>query len=214
MNKAKVFFVVITLFALVLLVQPFLKAHFAFSGNVSDSAGDYIAYAQICPTGCTDECSYYGQKTCASNTSYKTCGNYDCDTCLEWSSITSCGAGKVCQNGNCVVECTTHNYKSCNDNDVYWYNSCNAREDKSSECGDDGWTSDYQCSGNILQRKWLDKGCSNASCFSNASWKTSQDCGSDSWTNNYRCSGDSIQREKNKKGCSGSSCYNYNQWEN
>jgi hypothetical protein len=34
---------------------------------------------------CTNECSYSGQKFCDGNY-LKTCGNYDADSCLEWSS--------------------------------------------------------------------------------------------------------------------------------
>jgi len=51
------------------------------------------------PDPCQDECSYYGQKECTDNTHYHQCGNYDCDTCLEWSSPYSCPSGKVCSNG-------------------------------------------------------------------------------------------------------------------
>ncbi len=51
--------------------------------------------------GCTNECSSSGAKQCSGN-GYQTCGNYDADSCLEWSSITQCGAGQVCQNGNCI----------------------------------------------------------------------------------------------------------------
>jgi hypothetical protein len=212
MKKLSIFFIVFTLFSLAILIQPFLKADFSSVNDITPNSERYLVYGQSCSSTCSDECTYYGQRTCSDSTHYRACGNYDCDTCLEWSSAASCLSGTVCQNGTCVTSCTTHSSKSCYDSDVYWYNSCSVKEDKSTECGDSGWSNDYQCSGSNLQRKWLDKGCSGSACFSNSSWITSQDCGSDSWTNNYRCSGTQIQREKNKKGCSGSACYNYNEW--
>ncbi|MEA3452810.1 MAG: hypothetical protein U9Q96_00540 [Patescibacteria group bacterium] len=279
---------------------------------------------QVCEGGscvtpapvCQSECAYYGQKTCSDSTHYKACGNHDSDTCLEWSSARYCGIGKICQDGNCITECNPHDYKSCSNNDVYWYNSCNNRETKYQECGNDSWTSNYQCSGTVvqrqktikgcsgsscytntewvneydcavdnkiceagecistcsddcsyigqidkqcssghvekrtcgnhdcdsclewsgwsdfedcgnsdwssdyqcsgsdLQRKWINRGCSNAACFTTPEWRIFENCGSDSWTSNYQCSGTIIQRQKHKQGCSGTSCYDYYQWEN
>ena len=40
---------------------------------------------------CTNECSPSGARQCASGTNYQTCGNYDVDSCLEWSTATTCG---------------------------------------------------------------------------------------------------------------------------
>ena len=48
-------------------------------------------------TSCTNECSS-GSKEC-SGTGIRTCGNYDTDSCLEWSSVTNCSLG--CSNGDC-----------------------------------------------------------------------------------------------------------------
>ena len=56
---------------------------------------------------CNNECSPSGKKTCVNSNSFKTCGNYDSDSCLEWSpSATSCGTGKVCSNpgGYCIQQ--------------------------------------------------------------------------------------------------------------
>jgi uncharacterized protein (TIGR02145 family) len=43
------------------------------------------------------------------------------------------------ESSNCVI-CTTHDHKDCYGGDSWWYNSCNEREDKSSDCL-------YGCSG-------------------------------------------------------------------
>lgn len=55
---------------------------------------------------CVDECSSLGIKKCVDlviNTIYRTCGNYDSDSCLEWGDIVSCPDETICQNGECVT---------------------------------------------------------------------------------------------------------------
>ena len=52
------------------------------------------------PPACTNDCSV-GASQCAG-AGYKVCGNFDADSCLEWSGVTSCGYGKTCSSGNCV----------------------------------------------------------------------------------------------------------------
>ena len=55
-----------------------------------------------CVATCTDDCSTSGAKKCDGTTGYQTCGNYDTDSCLEWSSTTNCDYTKTCKSGNCV----------------------------------------------------------------------------------------------------------------
>jgi hypothetical protein len=66
---------------------------------------------------CANECQTSGAKQCSGN-GYKTCGNYDSDSCLEWSSgVTACPSGQTCQNGQCVASCTPDcSGKTCGDN--------------------------------------------------------------------------------------------------
>ncbi len=58
--------------------------------------------------GCSDDCSPSGssQNTCSDSTTLntRTCGNYDSDSCLEWSAWSEnyCGAGKICEGARCV----------------------------------------------------------------------------------------------------------------
>jgi len=51
---------------------------------------------------CTDECSPSGSTQCSGAAGYQTCGDYDADPCLEWSSVTNCAGGEVCSGGVCV----------------------------------------------------------------------------------------------------------------
>lgn len=50
---------------------------------------------------CQDECSPAGIKECYGN-GYRVCGNYDTDSCLEWSLVAICSSNTTCQNGNCI----------------------------------------------------------------------------------------------------------------
>ncbi|MFH1544794.1 MAG: hypothetical protein ABIE23_01730 [archaeon] len=50
---------------------------------------------------CYNECPQEGLKQCSDN-GYRTCGNYDSDSCLEWSSVTACPEETTCQNGECI----------------------------------------------------------------------------------------------------------------
>ena len=142
---------------------------------------------QDCKPQCTNECSYSGQHQC-SGTSGRTCGYFDSDSCLDWSSwqncdsqCFSCGDG-VCNSScgenstncpqDCGPSCISHNSQQCSLNDVYWYNSCGQREDKYQECGSDScqaWGENYCSNGNVYhQRQCAHRGCNNGSCFDNS----------------------------------------------
>ena len=74
------------------------------SSSPSGCSGGNPLLSQSCNyvSSCSDSCSTSGIKQC-SGSGYKTCGNYDSDSCLEWSSITSCSSGQTCSNGQCVT---------------------------------------------------------------------------------------------------------------
>ena len=55
-------------------------------------------------SSCTDECSDDDQRECSGN-GWKQCGNYDSDSCKEWSTITQCGWNQTCVNGSCIGAC-------------------------------------------------------------------------------------------------------------
>jgi|GEM_PF-5243137 len=50
---------------------------------------------------CTDECIISVSAVCEGTAGYKTCGNYDADSCLEYSEIISCPSNQQCVNGIC-----------------------------------------------------------------------------------------------------------------
>jgi len=53
------------------------------------------------PPPCTNHCSPSSKKVCIDNTHYMKCGNYDADSCLEWSSLIACPSGQTCSGGVC-----------------------------------------------------------------------------------------------------------------
>lgn len=51
---------------------------------------------------CTDECSPSGIRECSDVVQYRSCDNYDNDSCLEWSEPSACPPGQTCSEGNCI----------------------------------------------------------------------------------------------------------------
>ena len=155
---------------------------------------------------CENECSYVGQRRCApgciDQNQYQICGNYDADSCLEWSQRYTCPVGKICRTGYCVSRCTSHHHKACYNNDVYWYDSCNRREGKYQECGQDYWTDNYRCAGNWVQREKREKGCSGTACYEYSRWQNCQNCAAENRVcRNGQCVAECISHYTKK-------CYN------
>jgi len=53
-----------------------------------------------CAATCTDECAV-GETACDGSLADKTCGNFDGDSCREWSTPTACGNGETCTGTSC-----------------------------------------------------------------------------------------------------------------
>ena len=80
-------------------------------------------------------------KTCGSVTALDNCGiNRTVSSCGSCSIEYSCAA-----NGTCILNCTTHSYSTCYNGDVYWYNSCNEREEIRYDCNSTQICSSGQC---------------------------------------------------------------------
>lgn len=109
--------------------------------------------ACIATSGCTNECNNAGIKQCTDGNHYKTCGNYDSDSCLEWSTVSACAQGQTCSNGQCGCEneCSANGLKQCMDSNSY--EICGNYD--SDSCLK--WGSPIDCS----------YGCSNGECIQN-----------------------------------------------
>ena len=85
--------------------------------------------------------------------------------------------------------CTSHSTYKCYNRDVYWYDSCDNREDKKSECSSDScgsWGSNYCKTNDVYHKKTChDRGCSGSSCFDNIYTEEEkvQECGTQGCTN-------------------------------
>ncbi len=81
------------------------------------------------PQQCNDECSQTGLSQCSGN-GYKVCGNFDSDSCLEWSTtIMNCASGQICSSGQCVSQCVPST-EVCNNVD----DNCNGQIDEGNVC--------------------------------------------------------------------------------
>ena len=77
-----------------------------FTGNYQFGDKTIKNFASATVNICSNECSTSGAKEC-SGAGFRTCGNYDADSCLEWSTVTTCQygcTGGVCN--SCTPVCT------------------------------------------------------------------------------------------------------------
>lgn len=98
---------------------------------------------------CTSVCTS-GAKQCSGTTGYQTCGDYNGDSCTEWSSVISCSTGNTCSGaGTCVNPnaCTTLGAHRCAVDPGF--TSCNGMELQgkpvSQVCKNYVWTTETQC---------------------------------------------------------------------
>ena len=75
-------------------IMDFLKKFDLFNNEENIFSGS-AAYG-----ACKNEC-VSKTKQCSGN-GYKICGDYDSDSCLEWSPVTICNPEYFCTNGNCA----------------------------------------------------------------------------------------------------------------
>ncbi len=169
-----------------------------FCNGFTSSINSHYTLQDTC--GTCEYCSD-GYSSCRTSSSSTICGSQDCDyldtacrnyndkdrfcsgsgpTCLSASCNsytnmpkgTSCGSSKECDGSGTCNDCISHSYSSCSINDIYWYDSCDHKQDIKQDCGDDSCGSfggNYCGSdGNVYhKRTCYDRGCSNNACFSN-----------------------------------------------
>jgi hypothetical protein len=170
------------------------------NGTCESNCGENSANCSVdCSPTCGNGVCESGEncQNCNIDCPNPTCGNGVCESsCGENASncpidcAPTCGNG-ICESGenpsNCCIDCYQSHYeKKCYDNDVYWYDCYDQRKEKAQECGDSGWADEYRCAGKWVQRKYINRGCSNAQCYSTDQWKDYQYC------SNYCLSGKCI----------------------
>jgi hypothetical protein len=78
--------------------------------DTDDNSADFSVVAVPTPgggmLGCADDCTTAGETRC-NGSQVETCGDYDADSCLEWSAPNNCPvAGESCVGTSCQAPCT------------------------------------------------------------------------------------------------------------
>lgn len=108
------------------------------------SSGSCIYQCFGDPACCANECSTAGQTQCSDTGNKQTCGNFDTDICLEWSSSQSCSAGRPATCGYGVCANTEKPVWGCSDNNCGY--TCQKDSSCAPSCQDDCVKSgDSQC---------------------------------------------------------------------
>jgi len=110
-----------------------------------------------------------------------------------------------------LYPCISHDSIGCYNGDVYWYDSCDVREEKKETCGCTSTVEaePYCQSGNIYEDS-CDYGCSSGQCYSSAGSQKTEDCGETKYTTDFYCCGDNVCQDKIVRGCeevTAASCY-------
>ena len=136
---------------------------------------------------CTNECSR-NQRVCVDSSRYKNCGNYDSDSCLEWSSPYSCGADRCIGTSWRDYSCSGG---TCSHNDTQCHSNCYSCGDGTcdSECGENEYNCSQDC-GSSCQDECSYSG--QLKCYNNTSKQICGNHDSDScleWSSAQSCTG-------------------------
>jgi len=157
---------------------------------------------------CSRECSIIGIKECFEN-GYRTCGNYDSDSCSEWSVVTNCPVGQLCSGGNCSASCIPSTCSSLGYNCGMVPDGCEGVLN----CGN--CVSNYICSANKCVQNCNPETCTTLGGYECGLW--SDGCGNiiscgacieGKACSNGNCASNCVSRS-NKK-CDGNNLYWYN----
>ncbi len=168
--------------------SPSLSVSCSASPNPA-SVGETVTFTSSVSGG-TGSFSYSWSGACTGNSStcersFSSPGTYSATITVTSGSETRSATCSVSVEAN--TQCQPHTYKACYDNDVYWFDSCWRREEKYEECGEDYWTGNYRCSGNVVQREKAERSCQNGACVTHYVWYDYENCGSNRVCQNGVC---------------------------
>jgi hypothetical protein len=111
---------------------------------------------------CSDDCSS-GQTQC-SGTQVQTCGNYDADSCLEWSTAIDCPSGQTCSGTSCVSSGCTQETVDINKDGSFSLCGCDGTDGY--VCDKDGGSvGDGLCMGSsCINNQPVSAGCVSGAC--------------------------------------------------
>lgn len=103
---------------------------------------------------------------------YDYCGSGSCES---WDDP-YCYRDDVYRERTCYSSCRTWGW----DGRGYTGGSCGSYSytdrNKLYECGNNGWLNNYQCSGDMVQREYAERGCESASCYEDTYFRDYEDC--------------------------------------
>jgi len=101
------------------------------SRNVID--GNTYVSGACDPSNCEVECKTIGEATSTGLTTYKVCGQYDDDVCLEYGSVITCPTGSYFYDAG-LSYCSEYNYSNYNTTflNSNWYTSYNTETEVTS----------------------------------------------------------------------------------
>jgi hypothetical protein len=149
------------------------------------TCGNGICESGESPSNCSIDCG--GNPTCGNGICES--GETPQNCSIDCKSSPTCGNG-ICEAGESPSNCCTDCYqayfsKACFDGDVYWYDCRGVRTNKAIECGTSDWANEYMCSLQWVQRKYIERGCSNAQCYETSQWRNYQYCSN--YCSNGKC---------------------------
>lgn len=127
-------------------------------GSPQPCEGELVCSAGRCESTCRDECTQSGAKACNEAGGVMTCGQFDSDSCLDWSPASVCPGTQACSGGSCQEtcsnDCSLEGERRCEAGTGAAYRTCGRFD--ADPCLD--WGSLQQCSGSLV--------CSAGSCVS------------------------------------------------
>ncbi|TSC94058.1 MAG: Uncharacterized protein CEN87_654, partial [Parcubacteria group bacterium Licking1014_1] len=172
----------------------YIESPFCQSGNVFQN---YKTYTCNNPgatnSNCTNLIQTQLRQTCSTN---QTCSNGACvNVTIACNANSDCGISGYTGSPYCQGGDVYQNYKTyvCHNSGTADSVCTNVSVSQLKQnCGQDAYTSNYRCSGNIVQREKLDKGCSINACFSNSVWENYQTCSASQTCSNAQCVNNSL----------------------
>jgi hypothetical protein len=145
------------------------------------------AYIPAPTPTCISACTF-GAKQCVGS-QVQTCGLEG--ACYKWQATQNCASNEYCSSGSCIRQ-QQRTENRCYNGDVYEYvNGAMGRLVQ--DCGNSTYEETYRCDGSdTLQRKYVERGCENSSCYSRTTWRYQDSC-------SYGCNGNRCSSQQSSQ---------------
>jgi len=121
---------------------------------------------------------------------------------MEWDGGTACISG-TCDSSGIACTCVPNHHLGCYDEDVYWFDSCNAAGAFSLDCGEDELTGPLFCQSGDVYQQLIDRTCVGAACTELTASQKVVDCGTAGCSSSVCCASETTSK------CYGGDLYFY-----